>query len=172
MLIKSNGAIVRISSLPNGDFGIREEDGSIIVGAKTKEISITKTEILEDNTIVIYYSDNSCRVMISTRSDMLVRNSDRLVIKNNRLIVGKEEDIYSKILYAKDLNFTVDIDKNKPIEVQAKIRYSAKEGTAVLYPEENGIARVEFNEPQRAITRGQSVVFYIDDVVIGGGKII
>ena len=92
--------------------------------------------------------------------------------KNNRLIVGEEKDIYSKKLYAKDLNYTVDIDTTKPIEIQAKIRYSAKEGTAILYPEENGIAKVEFDKPQRAITRGQSVVFYIDDILIGGGKII
>ena len=119
---------------------------------------------------LIYYTIGQRKGLgISNETPLYVIDLD---IKNNRLIVGKEEDIYSKILYAKDLNFTVDIDKNKPIEVQAKIRYSAKEGTAVLYPEENGIARVEFNEPQRAITRGQSVVFYIDDVLIGGVKII
>ena len=92
--------------------------------------------------------------------------------QNNRLIVGEEEDIFTKTLYANDLNFTVDIDRTKPIKVSAKIRYGAKEGAAILYPEENGKVKVEFEEPQRAITRGQSVVFYIDDVLIGGGKII
>lgn len=92
--------------------------------------------------------------------------------KNNRLIVGEEKDIFTKTLYANDLNFTVDIDMTKPIKVSAKIRYGAKEGVATLYPEENGKVKVEFEEPQRAITRGQSVVFYIDDVLIGGGKII
>lgn len=92
--------------------------------------------------------------------------------QNNRLIVGEEEDIFTKILYANDLNFTVDIDRTKPIKVSAKIRYGAKEGAAILYPEENGKVKVEFEKPQRAITRGQSVVFYIDDVLIGGGKII
>ena len=86
--------------------------------------------------------------------------------QNNRLIVGEEEDIFTKILYANDLNFTVDIDKTKPIKVSAKIRYGAIEGA------ENGKVKVEFEEPQRAITRGQSVVFYIGDVLIGGGKII
>ena len=92
--------------------------------------------------------------------------------QNNRLIVGEEEDIFTKTLYANDLNFTVDIDRTKPIKVSAKIRYGAKEGAATLYPEENGKVKVEFEEPQRAITRGPSVVFYIDDVLIGGGKII
>lgn len=92
--------------------------------------------------------------------------------QDNRLIVGEEEDIFTKTLYANDLNFTVDIDRTKPIKVSAKIRYGAKEGAAILYPEENGKVKVEFEEPQRAITRGQSVVFYIDDVLIGGGKII
>lgn len=85
MLIKSNGTIVRISSLEDGAYGIRESDGSIIVGAKTKEISLVKTTILDDNTIILYYSDNSARIIDSTNSDMLVRNSDRIVISNNRL---------------------------------------------------------------------------------------
>lgn len=92
--------------------------------------------------------------------------------QNNRLIVGEEEEIFTKTLYANDLNFTVDIDRTKPITISAKIRYGAKEGAATLYPEENGKVKVKFEEPQRAITRGQSVVFYIDDVLIGGGKII
>lgn len=106
---------------------------------------------------------------ISNETPLYVIDLD---IKNNRLIVGEEKDIYSKTLYAKDLNYTVDMDMSMPIEVQAKIRYSAKEAATILYPENEGIAKVEFKEPQRAITRGQSVVFYIDDVLIGGGKII
>ena len=93
-------------------------------------------------------------------------------MKNNNLIVGEEKDIYSKTLYANNLNYAVNIDMSKPVEVEAKIRYSAKEATAILYPEKNGVVKLEFIEPQRAITRGQSVVFYIDDVLIGGGKII
>lgn len=94
-----------------------------------------------------------------------------LDVKNNALIVGEEKDIFSTTLYAKDLNYTVEIDRSLPIKVKAKIRYGAKEDDAILYPEENGIAKVVFERPQRAITRGQSVVFYIDDILIGGGKI-
>ena len=48
----------------------------------------------------------------------------------------------------------------------------AKEAEAIVYPEENGEVRVEFTEPQKSITSGQSVVFYDEDgVVLGGGKI-
>lgn len=122
MLIKDNGVIERISSLSNGEFGIRESDGSIIIGAKTKEISIVKTITLIDNTIIIYYSDNSCRVIDSTKSDMLVRNSSRLVIENNRLItiepsgVSKELNSESKsnykITYYEDGTIKISDNKN------------------------------------------------------------
>ena len=57
-------------------------------------------------------------------------------------------------------------------EVMAKIRYSAKEAKAYIYPVDNGKMKVEFEEPQRAITPGQAVVFYDGDYVPGGGTII
>lgn len=94
-------------------------------------------------------------------------NTDR-----NEVIVGEEKDIYSNKLIATDINYTLNIDITKPLEVQAKIRYSAKLAEAVINKLENGKIMVEFKEPQRAITKGQSVVFYIDDVVLGGGIII
>ena len=96
----------------------------------------------------------------------------KLDAQNNLLVVGDEKDIFSKELYANNLNFTVDIKRDLPIKVNAKIRYGAKEAEATLFPEVNGKVKVEFETPQRAITKGQSVVFYIDDVLIGGGKII
>lgn len=96
----------------------------------------------------------------------------KLDAQNNLLVVGDEKDIFSKELYANNLNFTVDIKRNLPIKVNAKIRYGVKEAEATLFPEVNGKVKVEFETPQRAITKGQSVVFYIDDVLIGGGKII
>jgi len=93
--------------------------------------------------------------------------------ETNSLIVGTEEQLYSNILYADSLNFLVNIDLSKKIEVKAKIRYRAQEAEATLEILDDGKAKVEFKDPQRAITPGQSVVFYIDDdILLGGGKII
>ena len=87
-------------------------------------------------------------------------------------MVGEEKEIFSKELYANNINYTLFDEIIEPINIKAKIRYSAKEAEAVLYPIEKDLVRVEFKEPQRAITPGQSVVFYLDDIVLGGGKII
>lgn len=93
-------------------------------------------------------------------------------IQRNELIVGEEKEIFSKETIANEINLIL-IDKiTQPMEVLAKIRYSAKEAKATIYPIEDGKLKVVFDEPQRAITPGQSIVFYIDDVVLGGGKII
>ena len=52
----------------------------------------------------------------------------------------------------------------------AKIRYKAQPSPAII-EEVDGFLHIEFDEPQRAITPGQAVVFYIDDEIVGGGII-
>ena len=92
--------------------------------------------------------------------------------ERNEVIVGTEQELYSKILYAEDLNILLNIDLREPIEVMAKIRYRAKEAKATLTVLEDGKVKVEFEEPQRAITAGQAVVFYLNDIVLGGATIL
>ena len=89
----------------------------------------------------------------------------------NEVVVGAEEDIFKTDLICKDINFIAFDNLDKSLEVKAKIRYSAKPATATITPLENGKVRVSFKEKQRAITKGQSVVFYLDDLVVGGGII-
>lgn len=91
--------------------------------------------------------------------------------KENVVVLGDEEHIFKDKLIAKDLNF-IPFDKlEKPIEVSAKIRYSAKEAKAIISPIDENSVMVKFNQKQRAITPGQSVVFYDGDIVVGGGVI-
>ena len=93
--------------------------------------------------------------------------------KENNVIVGTQEKLYQKELYANELNWLLFDKLERPMEVKAKIRYRAKEADAIVYPlEEKGRVKVIFKDSQRAITPGQSVVFYQGDMVVGGGKII
>ena len=93
----------------------------------------------------------------------------KLDLNRNEVIVGEEEYIFSSELYVKDINMLVPINEEK---IKAKIRYSAKEADAKLIHKDKNTAKVVFNSPQRAITPGQSIVFYdFDGIVLGGGKI-
>ena len=58
---------------------------------------------------------------------------------------------------------------NEWMDVTVKTRYSSKEAKAKIIQEGTNI-KVVFDEPQKAITPGQSAVFYVDDIVLGGGK--
>ena len=89
----------------------------------------------------------------------------------NQVVLGEEEDIFKTDLIAKDLNFMPFDNLKEPLKVQAKIRYSSIPSDAVIYPMEDGRLRVSFDKKQRAITKGQSVVFYDGDALIGGGII-
>lgn len=94
----------------------------------------------------------------------------KIIPETNEIVLGEEEGIFKTKLYAHELNIIpFDILPNK-MEVTAKVRYSMKESKAILTPFEDGVM-VEFEEPQRAITIGQSVVFYDNEIVLGGGTI-
>lgn len=92
-------------------------------------------------------------------------------MKNNIVRVGDEELLFSRVLTADNVNL-VSIEKiDEPIRVKVKIRYSQNENGAVAHMLADGRLRVEFDEPQRAITKGQAAVLYDGDTVIGGGRI-
>jgi tRNA-specific 2-thiouridylase len=86
------------------------------------------------------------------------------------VVVGTNEKLLGKELRAGELNYISEVPPPQPVAVTAKIRYKSPEARAVLYPEGQR-ARIVFEEPQRAITPGQAVVFYDGDIVLGGGII-
>ncbi|MDD6795462.1 MAG: tRNA 2-thiouridine(34) synthase MnmA [Clostridiaceae bacterium] len=91
--------------------------------------------------------------------------------KKNQVVLGSNDEIFKNELIAKDVNF-IPFDKlEKEMRVTAKVRYSGRPAEATIYPEPYGKVRVVFDENQRAITRGQSVVFYDGNIVVGGGII-
>jgi len=92
-------------------------------------------------------------------------------MEKNTVTLGKNEDLFKKVLRATDWNFMPFEKLDAPMRVLAKVRYRHTAQPAVVYPEENGSARVDFDEPQRAITTGQAVVLYDGDTVVGGGTI-
>lgn len=92
-------------------------------------------------------------------------------MENNTVTVGPNEALFRTTLRANDWNWIAFPELTEPLRVTAKARYRQIAQPATVYPEENGYARVEFDDPQRALTPGQAVVLYDGDLVIGGGTI-
>lgn len=88
------------------------------------------------------------------------------------MVLGKNERLFHDTLEASDLNWIAFEDVTEQIRCKAKIRYKQKEADAVVEKTGEDRVRVKFDEPQRGITKGQAVVFYDGDIVLGGGKII
>jgi len=89
----------------------------------------------------------------------------------NAVIVGERGEVYKHRLIASNVNWIAIDGLERPAEFKARIRYRHQEADALVTPLVGNKARVEFAEPQMAITPGQTVVFYDGDVVVGGGTI-
>ena len=92
----------------------------------------------------------------------------KLDAENKKVIVGKNDETFSKTLTAKNIHWIYKPDFSKTF--QAKIRYGFKTAECKIVESENFL-RVEFLEKQRAVTSGQSIVFYDGEEVLGGGVI-
>ena len=88
-------------------------------------------------------------------------------MEKNTVTVGPNEALFHKTLVAKDWNWLPFPSLKEPMRVTAKARYRHTEQPATVYPD----GRVEFDEPQRAMTPGQAVVLYDSDMVVGSGTI-
>ncbi|MFH1386387.1 MAG: tRNA 2-thiouridine(34) synthase MnmA [bacterium] len=91
--------------------------------------------------------------------------------KNNKVVIGDNDDLLRRELIADQVSFISGEWPAGALEVGAKIRYNSKEAPAVITPLSVGKMKVEFKGPQRAVTPGQSVVFYEGEEVLGGGLI-
>ena len=95
----------------------------------------------------------------------------RIDPEKNEVVLGSDGDLFHKSLIADDVNWILDEELTEPVRVSAKIRYKHKEQPATVYPCGRGKIKVVFDEPVRAITKGQAAVLYVSDIVAGGGTI-
>lgn len=91
--------------------------------------------------------------------------------KQNAVVLGREEELYSSRFKVRNVNFMPFETLESPIRLKVRTRYKQKEQDALIFPEDENCVTVEFSEPQKAVTPGQSAVFYDGDIVVGGGII-
>ena len=91
--------------------------------------------------------------------------------ESNVVTIGAEEDLMSPALVAENVNWIEGAPPPNAVYATVKIRYRTPAASATVTPLDDRCARVEFDDPQRAVTPGQAAVFYRGDEVIGGGAI-
>lgn len=157
-----------ICFVPDGNYKKFLENNSNIK-PKQGNIVNTKGEVLGKHTGLYNYTIGQRKGLgISYKVPLFVVGFDK---QKNEVIVGEEKELYKKEVIVTDINLLLFDEITEKLEVEVKTRYSSKSAKANIIQEGNNI-KIEFDEPQRAITPGQSAVFYIDDIVVGGGKII
>lgn len=95
-------------------------------------------------------------------------------LEENKLIVGQGHQhplLFKSELHARDLHWVADSCIDQPFSCQAKIRYRQTDQACLVTPVSENELHVSFDFPQRAVTSGQSIVFYDNEVCLGGGVI-
>ena len=87
----------------------------------------------------------------------------------NRVVVGDDAELHRHTCEVRDVNWISFPRLDRPIEADVKLRHRHPPAAATVAPLDSGTVRVHFREPQRAVTPGQSAVFYSGDLVLGGG---
>ena len=157
-----------ICFIPDGNYKKFLENNSEIK-PKVGNIVNSKGEVLGKHTGLYNYT-------IGQRKGLGISNPVPLFVLGfnplkNEVIVGEEAELYKKEILVKDINLLLVDEIPELLDVTVKTRYSSKEAKGKIIQDGSNI-KVIFDEPQKAITPGQSAVFYIDDVLLGGGKIV
>ena len=156
-----------ICFVPDGNYKKFLETNS---GIKPKKGNIvnSKGEILGKHTGLYNYTIGQRKGLgISYKVPLFVLGFNKA---KNEVIVGEEKELYKKEITVSYINLLLFDKIEETMEVDVKTRYSSKVAKAKIEQDGENI-KVTFDEPQRAITPGQSAVFYVGDIVLGGGKI-
>ncbi len=157
-----------ICFLPNGDYAdfIRRYAGHIPTPGKFVDLD---GHVLGSHAGMLHYTIGQRKGLgIALGRPMYVCDKNAAT---GDVILCDDADLYSRTLSANSVNFIPFDTLTAPIRVEAKIRYAHQAAPATVYPTGDHTVRVEFDEPQRAIAKGQSVVFYDGDLLVGGGII-
>lgn len=93
-------------------------------------------------------------------------------LDENKVVLCTNDRLFSKELYATDINL-ISVDKiTSPLHIKARVRYNQPEQPATVEQIDENTLHIVFDEPQRAISKGQAVVLYDGDYVVGGATII
>ena len=92
--------------------------------------------------------------------------------KDNTVVLSDEQDLFTTSFTCDNFNWISGEAPTEAITCKVKVRYRQKEQTAKVQPQPDGTVKIEFEEPQRAITPGQAAVLYDGDIVLGGGTIM
>ncbi len=156
-----------ICFIPDGDYA------SFIMGQTKREypvgnfIDINGSILGSHNGIIRYTTGQRKGLGIALGMPVYVLGKD---VSKNTVTLGTNEQLFGKECSVTDVNAVSVAEFDEPMRAEVKVRYSHSSAPAWLYPTDGKI-KVVFDEPQRAITRGQTAAFYDGDVLLGGGKI-
>lgn len=157
-----------ICFIPDGNYKKFLEINSDIKPKKGNIVNINGEILGKHNGLYNYTIGQRKGLGISNKVPLFVVGFN---YEKNEVIVGEQKDLYKKEIEVEDINLLL-VDKIEDwIDVDVKTRYSMLQTKAKIVQDENRI-KIKFEEPNRAPTPGQSAVFYLGDIVLGGGKII
>ena len=157
-----------ICFVPNGDYADFIEQYTGRVCEEGNFIDLHGNVIGRHKGIIRYTIGQRRGLAISLNKPVYVHSKN---INDNTVTLCEDDGLFEKSLEAYDFNWISREKTDTPIRVKAKIRYNQKEQWAEASQTSHGTVHIEFDEPQRAVAKGQAAVLYDGDVVVGGGTI-
>lgn len=158
-----------ICFIPDGNYKRFLEENSNLKPRKGNIVHVNGTVLGKHNGLYNYTIGQRKGLGISYKEPLFVVGFNRA---KNDVIVGEKEYIYKTEMIVKNINLLL-VDKiEDSMRVSVKTRYSSKEEMATIEMVDDDTIKVVFENPVARITPGQSAVFYLDDIVVGGGKIV
>lgn len=158
-----------ICFIPDGNYKRFLEENSNLKPKKGNIVHVNGTVLGKHNGLYNYTIGQRKGLGISYKEPLFVVGFNRA---KNEVIVGEKEYIYKTEMIVKNINLLL-VDKiEDSMRVSVKTRYSSKEEMATIEMVDDDTIKVVFENPVARITPGQSAVFYLDDIVVGGGKIV